>query len=108
MKKLFIVVMLVCLVGCGQDKLTFKSDSYGVSSKVVVYFEDGKATKALSETIFETKKEAQQEYERLKQSDIYLNCNLDNKTVTYEQKTYITGMTKEEVKAIFEEAEPQK
>ncbi len=70
MKKIIILMMFVCLVGCSQDKLTFKSDSYGISSKVVVYFEEGKATKAFSKTIFETKGEAKKEYNKLKQSDI--------------------------------------
>lgn len=31
-----------------------------------------------------------------------MNCQLDNKMVICEQKKYIAGMTKEEVKAIFE------
>lgn len=55
MKRIIIFMMFVCLVGCSQDKLTFKSDFYGTSSKVVGYFEEGKATKALSKTVLKQK-----------------------------------------------------
>lgn len=105
MKKLIILLLALCLTGCGEEKLIFKSDSYGVESEIIVYFKDEKATIAKSRTVYDTKSEAKAEFELLKQEDEYLNPKLDNKTITYEQTAYIKGMSKKEVNALFKEAE---
>ena len=107
MKKIGVVLILLTLmlVGCGQEELIFKSDAYGEESQITVYLKDGKALKAKSMTVYDTEEEALEEFEYLKESDVYLNPKLEDKTITYEQTAYIKGMSKEEVKALFEEAE---
>lgn len=104
MKKIYLILPLllgIVLTGCGKDTLVIKSNSYGVESKVVVYFTDGIATKAVSKTKFATEKEAIDEYNKIK--DIQLNAKLDKTTVTYEQKDFFKGKTKDQVKKMFQE-----
>lgn len=103
MKKVVVILLIIFLVGCGEEKLIFKSGAYGKESEIIVYFEKEKAIKAESRTVYHTKKEAKDEYESLKASDAYLNLKLDGKTITYEQTAYIKGMSKKEVKELFKE-----
>ena len=105
MKKIGVVLILltIMLVGCGQEELIFKSDVYGKESQITVYFKDGKALKAKSMTVYDTEEEALEEFKVIELKN-EIN-SLEDKTITYEQTAYIKGMSKEEVKALFEEAE---
>ncbi len=104
MKKLFVLLLLFILTGCSEETLTFKSDNYGTSSKVVVYFEEGKASKAISTTVFKDEKSAKKEYDNIKALSIYSNIELNGKELTYEQTKYIKGMSKDKVKKLFKES----
>lgn len=103
MKKILLIFTVLLISGCGQDMLTIKSDSYGENSQVVVYFRDGIATKAVSETVFANETEAREEYNRIK--GVELNAKIEGTKVTYEQKDFFKGKTKEEVKQMFQELE---